>query len=628
MNRWLIVSLCGWAVSYLASRQAYVFLLFFCLFALLYFSLRFSSRRYSLFFLVFSCALTLHNLPAGEPPDGLYTVYEVKKEYCLARNGRHLVVIYEPDAAYHDRFEVRSFQKITSLKNLSLFSFQEHMEKKNVSWASASHQKVSGSGSRKARLYRKIREQDDPFLLSSLYRIHKEDTLFSSLGVPQVTLFSMIERSIRRRKGNGWSRPASIAIVLLYALFFPFHPACIRFVLVQFSKWMSPNWQLSMIVQMTAYPLLVPGGADDLVLIVPMLFTWIAQKGWTARQERIARLLFLVLLQIVFFSKIDLVSLFLFSCLKTLYAFLFAGKLLGLSFPFLEQLPAGNFLVFDTHPGLLFKGALCVAIAALLVTPRFRKIAAYSFMSLVVLFASIYCDPFFHVYMLDIGQGDCTLIVEPFKKSAVMIDAGQNLYRDNVEQIIVPFLRSRHIGELTALIATHDDFDHSGGVESLAQHIPIGQVITKRNEPVDVDYPFYSLAPERQAKDENDESIVSYFSYDGTDYLWMGDAGIDVEKQLLEQYDLSGVDVLKLGHHGSGTSSSFGFLMETDPQLALISVGKNNRYKHPHTQVLDSLAELRIDTLMTKEDGMVHLFSWNSIRLFETASGKIGFLKS
>lgn len=83
MNRWLIVSLCGWAVSYLASRQAYVFLLFFCLFALLYFSLRFSSRRYSLFFLVFSCALTLHNLPAGEPPDGLYTVYEVKKEYCL-----------------------------------------------------------------------------------------------------------------------------------------------------------------------------------------------------------------------------------------------------------------------------------------------------------------------------------------------------------------------------------------------------------------------------------------------------------------------------------------------------------------------------------------------------------------
>lgn len=209
-----------------------------------------------------------------------------------------------------------------------------------------------------------------------------------------------------------------------------------------------------------------------------------------------------------------------------------------------------------------------------------------------------------------------------------MIDAGQNLYRDNVEQIIVPFLRSRHIGELTALIATHDDFDHSGGVESLAQHIPIGQVITKRNEPVDVDYPFYSLAPERQAKDENDESIVSYFSYDGTDYLWMGDAGIDVEKQLLEQYDLSGVDVLKLGHHGSGTSSSFGFLMETDPQLALISVGKNNRYKHPHTQVLDSLAELRIDTLMTKEDGMVHLFSWNSIRLFETASGKIGFLKS
>ncbi len=141
-----------------------------------------------------------------------------------------------------------------------------------------------------------------------------------------------------------------------------------------------------------------------------------------------------------------------------------------------------------------------------------------------------------------------------------------------------------------------------------------------------MDYPFVSLLPAREVQEENDESIVSYFSYDGIDYLWMGDAGVEIERQLLKQYDLSKVDVLKLGHHGSQTSSDFSFLAQTNPQLALISVGENNRYGHPHPRVIQNLRNLEIDTLMTKDDGMVHIFSLGRFCFVESAKGKIGML--
>ncbi len=247
-------------------------------------------------------------------------------------------------------------------------------------------------------------------------------------------------------------------------------------------------------------------------------------------------------------------------------------------------------------------------------------------LSFGVLAASLFFDPFFHVYMLDIGQGDCALLVEPFQKSAVLIDAGQNVFRDNVATVIVPFLRSRGIRQLDAVVVTHDDFDHSGGVEELQKQIPVRQIVTSRDERVDVDYPFVSLLPAREVQEENDESIVSYFSYDGIDYLWMGDAGVEIERQLLKQYDLSKVDVLKLGHHGSQTSSDFSFLAQTNPQLALISVGENNRYGHPHPRVIQDLRNLEIDTLMTKDDGMVHIFSLGRFCFVESAKGKIGML--
>ena len=93
---------------------------------------------------------------------------------------------------------------------------------------------------------------------------------------------------------------------------------------------------------------------------------------------------------------------------------------------------------------------------------------------------------------------------------------------------------------------------------------------------------------------ENDNSNVIYMEINNYKFLFMGDAGIEKEKDILDNYNLSNIDVLKIGHHGSRTSSSKEFINEINPKYSIISVGKNNRYGHPNKEVLKTLKESKI----------------------------------
>ena len=101
---------------------------------------------------------------------------------------------------------------------------------------------------------------------------------------------------------------------------------------------------------------------------------------------------------------------------------------------------------------------------------------------------------------------------------------------------------------------------------------------------------------------ENDNSSVIYTQFNNHKFLFMGDAGVEVE-DLIEKYNLKNIDVLKVGHHGSKTSSGKAFIDEINPKYSIISVGKNNRYGHPNDGVLDNLEDSKI--YRTDQDGSV-----------------------
>ena len=117
---------------------------------------------------------------------------------------------------------------------------------------------------------------------------------------------------------------------------------------------------------------------------------------------------------------------------------------------------------------------------------------------------------------------------------------------------------------------------------------------------------------------ENDNSNVIYTDLNGYKFMLMGDASITTEKEILDKYNLPVIDVLKVGHHGSKTSSSKEFINDINPKYSIISVGKNNRYGHPNKEVLDNLKKSKI--YRTDEDGSIMFKIKNNKLKIETCS--------
>ena len=116
----------------------------------------------------------------------------------------------------------------------------------------------------------------------------------------------------------------------------------------------------------------------------------------------------------------------------------------------------------------------------------------------------------------------------------------------------------------------------------------------------------------KEYDNENDNSNVIYTEISGYKFMFMGDAGVDKEKDILEKYNISNIDVLKVGHHGSKTSSGKEFINEINPEYSVISVGKNNRYGHPNKEVLDIL-----------KDSIIYRKNQNGSIEFKIKNGKL-----
>ena len=122
----------------------------------------------------------------------------------------------------------------------------------------------------------------------------------------------------------------------------------------------------------------------------------------------------------------------------------------------------------------------------------------------------------------------------------------------------------------------------------------------------------------KEYNNENDNSNVIYTEIDGYKFMFMGDASITTEKEIMSKYNLSNIDVLKVGHHGSRTSSSKEFINEISPKYSVISVGKNNRYGHPNKEVLDNLNDSKV--YRTDQDGSIMFKIKNNKLKIETCS--------
>lgn len=281
----------------------------------------------------------------------------------------------------------------------------------------------------------------------------------------------------------------------------------------------------------------------------------------------------------------------------------------------------------------------------------YRKIYLILLVLLILLVKLlVILDDNLYVYYLDVKQGDSTVI--KYRDKAIMIDTGgitsfkQEEWKMRKKYYLtdnsITFLKSIGINHLDYLILTHGDFDHMGEAINLVENFKVEKVIFNCGEFNELEQdlikildekkiPYYSCIKELNIDDnklyflnnkdygnENDNSSVIYTKLNNHKFLFMGDAGVDVEEDLIQKYNLKNIDVLKVGHHGSRTSSSKNFINKIEPKYSIISVGKNNRYGHPNKEVLKNLEDSKM--YRTDQYGSIMFKIKNSKLMTETCA--------
>lgn len=229
------------------------------------------------------------------------------------------------------------------------------------------------------------------------------------------------------------------------------------------------------------------------------------------------------------------------------------------------------------------------------------------------------------VHFLDVGQGDSIFIELPTNET-ILIDAS---IKDASDKII-KYLKEENVSKIDYVFATHPHSDHIGGMSAVIKAFDIGQIYMPKavtttktyenllltikdknlkiktakagNTIIDTDdLKLVVLAPNQDSYESlNNYSIVLKLTYKEKSFLFMGDAETLSEKEITGDVE---ADVLKVGHHGSRTSTSQAFLNKVNPSYAVISVGLNNDYKHPHQEVLDRIEKKNIKIYRTDQNG-------------------------
>lgn len=318
-------------------------------------------------------------------------------------------------------------------------------------------------------------------------------------------------------------------------------------------------------------------------------------------------------------------------------------SLLTLLFPFLD-----NVLLILNHLSEFIANYMLIFNIIIPKLPTFVIIVYYIFITfffnsyrkifliipfILILVIKIYpfIDSNYYVYFLDVGQGDSTVI--KYKNETIMIDTGgktsfkTDAWKEKKKTYLtdntIRFLKSIGVNKVNYIILTHGDTDHLGEAEHLVDNFQVLNIILNKG-----DYNNYEKSLLKKGinitnkyqgnlnmqildtdilyDNENDNSIVTLLNIDNYKLLFMGDASIKVEQDLLKKYKLS-TSLIKLGHHGSKTSSDYNFIKSINPSIAIISSGRNNRYNHPNQETLDTLDKLKVNYYNTQSSGTIKL---------------------
>ncbi|MFT8870982.1 MAG: DNA internalization-related competence protein ComEC/Rec2 [Sporolactobacillus sp.] len=326
--------------------------------------------------------------------------------------------------------------------------------------------------------------------------------------------------------------------------------------------------------------------------------------------------------------------------------------------------------LFDLNYGALDAPLLLFAFCLIAATVAFwekvggRRSLLLLFVPFLILYAAVeiieHADATGTVTFLNVGQGDSILIKLSHSGGNVLIDTGGSLPvhqpswarqshpYDVGSDTLLPELRALRVNQIDVVVLTHGDADHINGFKALIGQLSVKRVlispyfdpnageqrmlrqaaaagaqltVIRKDDQFRVGTAtFHVLSPDRRAADGNDNSLVITARLGGLQFLFTGDLSVKGEQLIMAAGSKIRADVLKLGHHGSRSATSAAWLARVNPALAIVSCGENNRYGHPHPEVIARLRQRHIQVLRTDQDGDIRLsFHDRSITAIETS---------
>lgn len=573
----------------------------------------------ALFVVVFILFLLRSNIQLCQPIDH-GRVVRLNKSSLMVQKGMTKVMVQVQDIsmyAMHDQIKLYALSPIEPNMNQEGFDPVVWAKANGVCYRTSEadsyriegngliHQLSKGGFNSDKRFVQEIRAllfQSDPDGISSLW---------VSMGLIYHAILNLIKRLCIRFKSIWVERSISL-IVLLYLAYALGLPLVLLRILIAYGVGMFVEdrmlkWALSIFICLW----LVPYGSSQLAYIIPFslqaVTLFVDKKA--VKWVRFCVAYWCLLMSM---KRVSLFGIVLFPINRFLNLGLILMGILSSYIPYMHLLFNFVYRYLDqwfvyTQDLFVLRGraSVLLIIFSIYLWHRLRnKHLGIRIISLIMtnaLMVFISYPWFYTVTMLYVGQGDAILLQAPFNQSVILIDTGPPSHYANLKAS----LDHRGIHSIDYLIITHDDADHNGNIESLHKDYAIKSLV-KLGRDIQDEWFYLKYLPIQEAKEDNDLSLVYQVSIESLRFLFMGDLGTAGELQLIKANPELKSDVIKLGHHGSKTSSSLAFLSHVQARIALISAGKNT-YGHPSWEIMERLDRLAIRSVVSQTSGTVQI---------------------
>ena len=631
---WLLL-----ASAYFLFLRAHGFWLqlFVALAALCYLYYRKTDGKALLLF-AFLCAVSL--IPSNiqnESRQGI--VIERKANYAIA-DFDGMKVLVNGEVFPKDVIErIDDFSAVQSLSNFHLFDFQAYCAARGIEKAlyDDDYVVVENHDSLQKAVYQRIQAMDEEkrTVLNRIFYQQQTDDL-SYLIVSGGLHFSSINRFLLHLFSSFWCCGLlASAVLMLFGFSFGFHFSIQRLLIHNILRLNASLTSKECLgAEMLCLMFLHPYCVFDSAFLFPFALRFFSSFNVSKMPKMLFSSLLIGWLQCYLSNQCNLTELFLHKFYRNINTIAFLTGLFVLIMPILDFLLLPIQWLFDLtqylpsfvlsgHPALILSLMFFVSFAQLLEQLQ-RRSCLICLASLCLIPLQAYFVPYSEVVFINVGQGDCILIRAPFNQANILIDIPSAYNKSLAEEVVVPYLKSIGVFHLDALILTHEDSDHSGGKEDLMKLMPVKEVIEQPQE-IQIG-PLHLLSLNAlETKDENESSLVYYAEIGGLNYLFLADVPQSVEEAIVQEYEMK-LDVVKIAHHGSNTSTSPYFIQNTRPQLALISAGADNRYGHPHQETLDTLTNYQVKTMITYESGAISIKSFLNFNFIVSSLKEFGII--